>query len=128
MSEFERFWASGPWRRLGKKQAERHWNSSVKTPQDLLDIQLARDNYRADLQMNRWKKPQHGSTWFNNWRDWVAGEDRTELLVDEADPTIHICRICDPAHEWRSEDPFDGASYELACPTITARYKVVVRG
>ncbi len=27
--------------------------------------------YKTHLKNNDWKKPQNGSTWFNNWKDWI---------------------------------------------------------
>lgn len=69
---FEVLWAKYP-RREGKKQAEKHFGASVKTHQDYLDIQNALANYVAQLEANRTelKYTKQGSTWFNNWRDYV---------------------------------------------------------
>lgn len=71
-SKFESVWARYP-RREGRKEAERHFNASVKSTQDYLDIQNALDNYIRKLQRDH-TEPQYvkmGSTWFNNWRDYV---------------------------------------------------------
>jgi len=81
--EFSKFWLSGPWRKLGRKQAERIWNQTVKTAQDLRDIERARDNYADDLAAHKWKAPQHGSTWFGNWRDYI--DEEFEAREDDAD-------------------------------------------
>lgn len=57
--------------RDSRKQAEKHFQSSVKTEQDFLDIQKALANYIKHLQSEMWKQPQSAKTWFNNWKDWV---------------------------------------------------------
>lgn len=77
---FEEIWEKYP-KRVGKKAAERHFNSSVKTDQDWTDINNALKSYQ---QTDTVKKGfiQNGSTWFNNWRDYVPEkppEDRISL-------------------------------------------------
>ena len=67
--DFEVFWLSGTWRKLGKKEAYRHFRKTVKTPDDLGRIEKARDNYAKDIQANP-RPLLHGSTWFNNWEDF----------------------------------------------------------
>lgn len=66
---FNLVWSKYP-KRIGRKAAERHFASSVKTENDLNDIQKALDNY---LKSERVSKGfiQNASTWFNNWRDWI---------------------------------------------------------
>jgi len=80
---FEELWFKYP-NKLGKKNALRHFNASVKADKDIKDIKKALDNYLAHLQANTWKKPQNASTWFNNWHDWIKIEDQ----VSELDKTI----------------------------------------
>lgn len=69
---FEVLWARYP-RREGKKEALRHFTASVKTVQDWADIQNALDNYIKQLRQNRTtlEYTKMGSTWFNNWCDYV---------------------------------------------------------
>ena len=70
---FDAVWTRYP-KRKGRKEAERHFKATVKTPQDYADIQNALDNYIAEIRRDH-IDPQfvkHGSTWFNNWRDDVA--------------------------------------------------------
>ena len=66
---FEEIWLKYP-KRIGKKQAERHFFASVKVEQNWLDIQTALKNY---LESERVAKGfiQNGATWFGNWKDWV---------------------------------------------------------
>lgn len=70
---FETIWQKYK-RRIGRKAAERHFHASVKTTQDWLDIQNALENYNLKLSIEKTEEKfiQHGSTWFNNWRDWVS--------------------------------------------------------
>lgn len=67
---FAELWAQYP-AKDGRKEAEKHFRASVKTEQDLADIRRALTNYLSHLKTNHWKQPKNGSTWFNNWRDWV---------------------------------------------------------
>lgn len=73
-SKFAEIWKRYP-QKLGKKEAIRHFKASVKKEQDWRDINKALDKYLNHLKENTWKKPQHGSTWFNNWRDWLEYEE-----------------------------------------------------
>lgn len=70
--KFEMVWAKYP-RREGRKEALKHFRESVKNPKDFLDLQNALENYIAQLRRDH-TEPQFikmGSTWFNNWRDYV---------------------------------------------------------
>ncbi len=68
--EFEKLWQRYP-NKDGKKQAWTHYNRSIKTYPDIQQITLALENYIAHLRQEDWKKPKSGSTWFNNWQDWI---------------------------------------------------------
>ena len=81
--EFESIWCIYP-KRIGKKEAERHFKAQIKNQEDLLNIKKALENY---LKSDRVKRGfiQNGSTWFNNWRDWIdykEGEKPVEMLTD----------------------------------------------
>jgi len=76
IEHFESLWLKYP-RRLGKKEALRHYRASVLTDKDRADIECALDCYlktknvlAGDMQFIK-----HGSTWFNNWRDFVNYEE-----------------------------------------------------
>lgn len=66
---FEDVWSKYP-NKDGKKQALKYFRSSVKTEKDMDDIHTALNNY---LLSKRVKEGyiKNGSTWFNNWRDWI---------------------------------------------------------
>jgi hypothetical protein len=70
---FEKLWKLYPLRD-GKKSALKHFLSSVKTDIDFINIQNALKNYKSHLRQpsNAWKKAKNGSTWFNNWKDWIT--------------------------------------------------------
>jgi phage replication O-like protein O len=62
----------------GKKEALRHFMASVKTEQDSSDIQTALNNYLASEKVRK-GFIKNGSTWFNNWQDWI---DQPTSTVD----------------------------------------------
>lgn len=68
----------GVWKRYpakdGKKEAERHFRATVHTCDDLKDMHQALDRYLAVLESDPNRPPKNGSTWFNNWKDWVNWE------------------------------------------------------
>jgi len=74
--DFSLLWNKYP-NKAGKKEAERHFNASVKTEEDFTAIQKALKNYieHKNLPQNSYKKWQNGSTWFNNWRDYENWEE-----------------------------------------------------
>lgn len=67
--QFEKIWEKYP-NKVGKKQAIIHYRISVRTENDWRDINKALDNY---METEKVKKGfiQNGSTWFNNWRDYI---------------------------------------------------------
>lgn len=72
--KFEKLWERYPLKD-GEKQAFQYFKNSVKTEQDLTDINTALDNYLKHLSLNTWKHPKNGMTWFSNWHDWVNWEE-----------------------------------------------------
>ena len=73
---FEELWKLYP-KPVGKKDALRHYLASVKSPTDVENIQKAIENYRNSGNVQR-GFVQNGSTWFNNWQDWVSP---TEIMM-----------------------------------------------
>ena len=71
--DFQAIWAKYP-NRDGGKEAERHFKASVKTAKDYADIQIALENYMQSEKVSK-GYIKNGSTWFNNWRDWIDYEE-----------------------------------------------------
>lgn len=70
---FTKLYSNYP-KKVGKKQALRHFKASVKNKADCDDIKKALDHY---LRSKRVAKGfiMNASTWFNNWQDWVDFEE-----------------------------------------------------
>lgn len=68
VTTFDKVWAKYP-RPFGKKHALRHYEATVLTPQDELNIFVALDNYLASEEVKK-GFVKYGSTWFNEWQDW----------------------------------------------------------
>lgn len=80
--DFESVWALYP-KRLGKKEALRHFNASVKTDQDFKDIHTALERFmQSEVAKRELKFVPYGSTWFNNWRDYleVQADPQEEIM------------------------------------------------
>lgn len=76
---FDSLWREYP-KRLGVKEARKHFNASVKTEADISAIRIALAKYKQHVKDKERQFIQYGSTWFNNWRDWVEfseGKDGT---------------------------------------------------
>lgn len=73
---FEEIWQEYP-RKEGMKDALRHFKASVKNENDLSDVKRAIENYKRRLAENNTQQRyiKMGSTWFNNWRDYLQGEN-----------------------------------------------------
>ena len=70
---FENIWLKYP-KKLGKKQAFKHYKASIKKFEDIEECEAALINYKNSKTVAR-DFIQHGSTWFNNWKDWVTDPD-----------------------------------------------------
>lgn len=73
---FETIWSRYP-KRMGKKEAYRHYKASVLKEIDMKRIEHALENY-LDSEYGGANKEikyvQQGKVWFNNWEDWEHGE------------------------------------------------------
>lgn len=81
VSPFEALWSEYP-KKDGRKDAQRHFNASVKTAQDWDNIRQALKNYKNCSNVKR-GFIKNGSTWFNNWKDWVT--PTPEMMNDQKD-------------------------------------------
>ena len=77
---FEQCWAEYP-RRIGKKAAFKHYCASVKTKEDAEACLMAVRNYLDELEQNKTEEKfiKHGSTFFNNWRDYAFNEESSVI-------------------------------------------------
>jgi hypothetical protein len=96
---FEEVWNVYP-KRIGRSQAERHFRSSVKTDKDFIDIKTALSNYMQSKRVFN-GFIMNGSTWFNNWRDWIVQQDA-------------ICHKCKGKGRYLSS-----TGYEVECKCAT---------
>jgi len=90
---FDPLWTNYP-RKDGKKDAERHFNASVKTQKDYDDIQLALKNFCEAMKGREMQYIKNGSTWFNNWRDWIVmpvGVIASQKRELKANPSCTVC-------------------------------------
>lgn len=77
MITFDTIWQQYP-TKLGKDKAAKSFKKTVKTEQDCIDIQTALNNYKTYIKRRAWYEPKHGSTWFNNWREWVTYKEEVK--------------------------------------------------
>lgn len=80
VGDFEDIWSKYP-KKDGRKAAERSFKASVKTEQDYADIQKALKNYLDSSDVAR-GFIKNGSTWFNNWQDWINYTDPAKPYDD----------------------------------------------
>ena len=73
-SDFENLWGRYP-KKDGKKEALRHFKSTVKTMDRFDLISKALDNYIESIKGVNRQYVKNGSTWFNNWEDWKNIDD-----------------------------------------------------
>ena len=72
-SWFEGLWVLYP-NKDGRKDALKYFKSTVSNSNDLANCKKALENYlKSDRVKNGYVK--NGSTWFNNWKDWVDYTD-----------------------------------------------------
>lgn len=69
---FQSLWKKYP-RRRGRRAAERHFKRDIKTNRDFVMICTALDNYLKEIREKKTAMDYilHGSTWFNNWTDYL---------------------------------------------------------
>lgn len=70
---FEIVWNLYP-NSIGRKKALTSFLASVETLKDFELIKSALENYKKSERVNK-GFIQNGSTWFNNWQDWIPKEE-----------------------------------------------------
>jgi hypothetical protein len=83
---FEPLWSNYP-SRVNKKDALRHFNATVKCKEDVEKITSALENYKNSKRVKD-GFIQNGSTWFNNWQDWIdfkepVGDKKGQVKTDK---------------------------------------------
>ena len=73
VENFNEIWNKYP-NKDGSKSAFSHFKQSVKTPEDFENIQKALKNYLSSRKVKE-GFVKNGSTWFNNWKDWINFEE-----------------------------------------------------
>ena len=81
-SKFSLLWNEYP-RRVKRKEALIHFRSSVKNEERYTLITKALENYMASVIDKEPQYIQVGSTWFNNWEDWIK-DPHTNPAEDKA--------------------------------------------
>lgn len=82
MSEFEEYWSKYP-KKDGKKAALKHFKASVNNDEDLSNFGTAFKNYVNSVKDTDRQYIKNGSTFFNNWHDFVEMEDQSSNFEDE---------------------------------------------
>jgi DNA replication protein DnaD len=73
---FEERWQKYPVKD-GKREAKKHFLATVQNDEDITDFDKAIENYLGHLEIENWKRPKNGSTFFNNWKDWIHARTET---------------------------------------------------
>jgi len=90
---FEDLWEKYPInRKIGKEKARVQYVDTVITDKDVEDIKLALNSYNTYIEKNRVEENyiKHGSTWFNNWRDYIP---KTPRVKNKAEAAAEVKRI-----------------------------------
>ena len=74
--QFENIWIQYP-NRQGKKNASRHFIATIKNQNDYENICKAMKNYLDSANVKK-GFIKNGSTWFNEWQDWI---EPTEIMM-----------------------------------------------
>ena len=70
ISTFDLLWRQYP-NKQGRKDAIRHYKASVKTEDQITSIKTALENYLGHVADKEPQYIKNGSTWFNQWEDWI---------------------------------------------------------
>lgn len=120
--DFDFIWKLYP-NTKGRKEALRHFNSSIKTEQDMAEILAALENYKSEIRQNN-IAPQficNGKTWFHNWKDYRL-EEPPEEPADAIVGHSHHCKWCETSHDWACEDVGCPGTSELCCRTFYVQF------
>jgi hypothetical protein len=119
---FEALWSRYP-RKVEKETAYRHFCKSVVSDIDYAEIQSALTNYLSEIRKNNTESKfiKMGSTWFNNWRDWIpqkkavpiAKPATQQVIVEQKSIALQLLEERARKMEEKNEIPTqDGATQE----------------
>jgi len=110
---FNKIWLKYP-NKDGKKEALNHFVASINSKDDWEKIKIALPNYlHSDRVKNGYIK--NGSTWFNNWKDWVDFKG--------------VKNFIEPLPEPKPENPEEKAKREKQKKEESeARYQEMIEG
>lgn len=111
--EFDVLWGKYP-RPIGRKAALAHFKATVTTAADLDAIGVALGRYLIHAATLEPQYVQHGSTWFNNWRDWVSYVPPVKAKI--LDSSLTIGGSSDKTLRERMTDVID--EYMATTPTL----------
>lgn len=77
--KFDMAWNKYP-KKDGKKVALKHFMASVKTEKDYDDLLRAIDKYKNEVNGRETRYIKNGSTFFNNWQDWIP-EEKPQMKI-----------------------------------------------
>lgn len=103
--DFEQIWSKYP-NKVGKKMAIKHFKASVKTKEDLENLQKAITNYLSSKRVSQ-GFVQNGSTFMNNWRDWIDYKEE-------------VCKRCKDRGSYTSS-----TGYNIICECPAGQRKAV---
>jgi hypothetical protein len=101
---FEEIWKQYP-NRQGKKNALRHFLTTVEDGSDFDRIRLALKNYLASKNVKK-GFIKNGSTWFNEWQDWETPAPAMMGYPPTPKKKLHECLGCHQKFE-RYEEYLD---------------------
>ena len=87
-------------RKLGRKEACRHYKTSVKSVVDHNCLMEAMDNYYDYVDAMGYDY-QHGSTWFNNWQDHLT----PHIIKPKKEVETHFEKNRNVIDDWAASEP-----------------------
>lgn len=115
VGDFELIWKRYP-NKDGRKAAKRYFKASIETQADWENIQKALTNYlRSEPVRNGFIK--NGSTWFNNWQDWIDYTGDKNAFHGGTSISEQV------AKRFREGGPETGRTQELSAGAVFARVR-----
>lgn len=102
--------------KAGKKEALKHYKATVKYQEDADNCEKALVNYLEHLALpqNSYKHPMNGSTWFNNWQDYIEWIEPAILDEKPHDPQANEKAVMAAKEIRAKEEAIDRAVAKLS--------------